>query len=449
MSYIPNTESDRARMLAAIGVGSVAELFDTIPSAILESADFDGVSPMLDDISLRKHLIALSSKNADMDRYPCFLGAGIYDHYIPPVVGHVTGRSEFYTAYTPYQPEVSQGVLQSIYEFQTLISRLTGMEVANASMYDGATALAEAVLMACDITKRTGVLVAKTLHPAYRQTMRTYLESHTENIAEVGYVAETGAINGGALTEAIGDDTACIVVQHPNFFGTIEDLRALADAAHVKGALLLVSVDPIALGVLETPGALGADIVTGEGQSLGCYPAFGGPLLGLLTCRKDYIRRIPGRIVGATVDIENTRAYVMTLRTREQDIRRDTATSNICTNQALFALAATVYLSAMGKTGFAQVANLCVRKAHYAATEIAKLPGYELVFPEAPFFKEFVVRMPDAPEAINKRLLEAGILGGLPLAADYPELGENAALLCVTEQRSKEEIDALVVALRG
>lgn len=435
-------------MLAAIGASSVQELFDTIPSAVLESADFSGVAPALDDISLRKHLIALSSKNADMDRYPCFLGAGIYDHYIPPVVGHVTGRSEFYTAYTPYQPEVSQGVLQSIYEFQTLVSRLTGMEVANASLYDGATALAEAVLMACDLTKRRDVVVAQTVHPAYRQTLRTYMEAFADSVKEVPYVSATGAIDLDALTQTIDDHTACVVVQYPNFFGTIEDLRTLADVAHAKGALLLVSVDPIALGVLETPGALGADIVTGEGQALGCYPAFGGPLLGLMACRKEYIRRIPGRIVGATVDIEGTRAYVMTLRTREQDIRRDTATSNICTNQALFALAATVYLSAMGKTGFAQVANLCLQKAHYAATEIAKLPGYEALFPAAPFFKEFVVRTPEAPEAINKRLLEAGMLGGLPLAAEYPELG-NAMLLCVTEQRSKEEIDALVAALKG
>ncbi|MBC8142952.1 MAG: aminomethyl-transferring glycine dehydrogenase subunit GcvPA [Armatimonadetes bacterium] len=448
MSYIPNTDADRARMLTAIGAASVAELFDSIPSAVQDAADFSGVAPALDDISLRKHLIALSSKNADMDRFPCFLGAGIYDHYIPPVVGSITGRSEFYTAYTPYQPEVSQGVLQSIYEFQTLISRLTGMEVANASLYDGATALAEAVLMACDLTKRRGVVVAKTVHPAYRQTLATYMESFADSVDEVGYIGETGALNANDLASAITDATACVVVQHPNFFGTIEDLQAIADAAHAKGALLLVSVDPIALGVLEPPGALGADIVTGEGQSLGCYPAFGGPLLGLLACRKEYLRRIPGRIVGATVDIENTRAYVMTLRTREQDIRRDTATSNICTNQALFALAATVYLSAMGKAGFAQVANLCVQKAHYAQSEIAKLDGYEALFPNAPFFKEFVVRTPEAPERINERLLAAGMLGGLPLADTYPELG-NAMLLCVTEQRSKAEIDALVAALKG
>ena len=435
-------------MLAAIGAGSVSELFDSIPSAIRESADFTGVAPALDDISLRKHLVALSGKNADMERFPCFLGAGIYDHYIPPVVGHITGRSEFYTAYTPYQPEVSQGVLQSIYEFQTLVSRLTGMEVANASLYDGATALSEAVLMACDLTKRRGVVVAKTVHPAYRQTLRTYMESFADSMDEIGYMAQTGAVDVAQLAGAIRDDTACVVVQHPNFFGTIEDLQTLANIAHGKGALLLVSVDPVALGVLETPGALSADIVTGEGQSLGCYPAFGGPLLGLLACRKEYIRRIPGRIVGATVDVENTRAYVMTLRTREQDIRRDTATSNICTNQALFALAATVYLSVMGKTGFAQVANLCLQKAHYAQGAITRLPGYKPAFANAPFFKEFVVRTPAPPEVINERLLQAGMLGGLPLGAEYPELG-NAMLLCVTEQRSKTEIDTLVAALAG
>lgn len=447
MSYIPNTDADRAKMLEAIGVKTIDDLFSHISPEIKEKADFSGVSPLLDDVALKKHLLRLSSKNADMDRYACFLGAGIYDHYIPPIVGHICGRSEFYTAYTPYQPEVSQGVLQSIYEFQTLICQLTGMDVANASMYDGATALAEAVIMACDLTRRSEALIASTVHPAGRRVVSTYLSTLPLSESELRYDSATGALDVDAVAAQITDQTACVVVQYPNFFGVVEDLKRLAEAAHAKKALLVVSVDPISLGLLESPGACGADIVVGEGQGLGCYPAFGGPLLGLFACRKEFVRRIPGRIVGGTVDSEGTRAYTMTLRTREQDIRRETATSNICTNQALFALAATVYLSAQGKTGMTQVANLCLQKSHYAQKAICEVPGYEPVF-TGPFFKEFVVRCPEDPTVINRRLLDAGILGGLPLASYYPEL-ENAVLLCVTEQRSKEDIDALVAALKG
>lgn len=448
MSYIPNTDADRQRMLEAIGVRSISDLFAPLGDEIRQRADFSGLAPALDDITLKRHLLQLSSKNVNMDQHPCFLGAGIYDHYIPPIVGHITGRSEFYTAYTPYQPEVSQGVLQSIYEFQTLICQLTGMDVSNASMYDGATALAEAAIMACDITKRKGVVMASSVHPAFRQTVRTYLPMLSESVVELPYDAKSGTLDAGVLESALSDDTGCVIVQQPNFFGGIEDLKAIAEAAHAKGALLIVNIDPIAFGLLETPGACGVDIVVGEGQGLGCSPGFGGPLLGLFACRKEYIRRLPGRIVGGTVDSEGTRAYTMTLRTREQDIRRDQATSNICTNQALFALAATVYLSAMGKTGVKQVANLCVQKAHYAQKTICQIPGFEPVF-DGPFFKEFVVRCPENPVEINKRLLDAGILGGLPLAPFYPELGENMLLLCVTEQRTKDDIDALATALRG
>ena len=445
MSYIPNTEADRVRMLEAIGAASVADLFSNISEDIRARADFDGVPPALDDIALRKHLQALAGRNADMDRFPCFLGAGIYDHYIPPAVGHVIGRSEFYTAYTPYQPEVSQGILQSIYEFQTLVCQLTGMEIANASLYDGATALAEGALMACDLQKRARIVMASSVHPAFRQTVRTYLPLRGEDVTEFAHDLETGRLDPDALQAALTDDTACVLVQQPNFFGVVEDLPALADAAHARGALLVVNIDPVALGLLQTPGDAGADIVVGEGQGLGCAPGFGGPGLGLFACRKEYVRRLPGRIVGGTVDRDGTRAYTMTLRTREQDIRRDQATSNICTNQALMALAATVHLSSLGKWGMAQVANLCLQKAHYAHDRITALPGYEPVF-SGPFFKEFAVRCPDDPVAINKHLLDAGILGGLPLVSHYPGM-ENAMLLCVTEMRSKDEIDALVAAL--
>jgi glycine dehydrogenase subunit 1 len=356
------------------------------------------------------------------------------------------GRSEFYTAYTPYQPEVSQGILQSIYEFQTLICQLTGMEVANASLYDGATALAEAVLMACDLTKRKQVVLASSVHPAFRQTVATYLPLLNDALIEIGHEEVTGQFDHGALENVLSGDTACVVVQQPNFFGVVEDLKAVADAAHAHGALLIVTVEPVSLGLLESPGACGADIVVGEGQSLGLPMGFGGPLLGLLACRKEFVRRIPGRIVGGTVDTDGTRAYTMTLRTREQDIRRDQATSNICTNQALWALGATVYLSLMGKGGLRQVAKLSLQNAHYAFEQITALPGYKPVF-SGPFFQEFAVRCPGDPQDINDRLFhEANIIGGLPLTM-YDDLSD-CLLFCVTEMRTKDEIDAFVAALR-
>ncbi len=437
-SYIPSSEAAQKKMLAAIGVESISDLFSHLPEAVREAADFSGVLPALDDISLRKHLLSLSGKNVTMDSHACFLGAGIYDHFLPPIVSSLCARSEFYTAYTPYQPELSQGVVQSIYEFQSLICQLLEMDVSNASMYDGATALAEAVIMACDLKKRKRVALPSTLHPSCLAVIQTYCEPLGIELLTVSADLKTGQ-----LPVEIPEGVACLVVQSPNFYGVIEDLKALADAAHASDALLVATVNPISLGLLETPGACGVDICVAEGQSLGVFPALGGPLLGIFTCRKEFIRRIPGRIVGATVDSEGTRAYVMTLRTREQDIRRDTATSNICTNQALFALAATIYLAAFGKTGMQQVANLNLQKAHYAAEQICQIPGYELAF-SGPFFNEFVVKTPKDPVVLNKKLLEHGILGGLPL----PELGD-AMLLCVTEQRSKSEIDALVNVLRG
>lgn len=435
MSYIPNTDADRAKMLAAVGATSVRALFDHLPQEVRDAADFSALPDALDDISLRRQLLELSGKSVTMDSHPCFLGAGIYDHFIPPTVGFVTGRTEFYTAYTPYQPEVSQGVLQSIYEFQSLMCQLTGMDVSNASMYDGATALAEAVIMACDLQKRRKVVLPSSLHPALRQVIETYLDPLGIAITTLDHDPVTGQ-----LPVLSASDAACVVVQSPNFFGVVEDLRAHADAAHSNGALLVASVDPISLGILETPGACGVDILVAEGQALGLYPAFGGPLLGIFCCKKEFIRRIPGRIVGVTKDTDGAKGYVMTLRTREQDIRRDTATSNICTNQALFALAATVYLASFGKTGMIEVAGLCLQKAHYAAEQLASLPGYSLVY-SGPFFKEFLIQCPSDPVALNKKLLAAGILGGLPLPG-------NRMLVCVTEQRTKSEIDQLVECLR-
>ena len=435
MSYIPNTDADRAEMLSAIGVASLDDLFSPIPKHLQYNQELR-IPPRMDQITLAKHLGKLAAKNVHAEAYPCFLGAGIYDHYVPPTVAAITGRSEFYTSYTPYQPEVSQGMLQSIFEFQTLLCQLLAMDVANASMYDGATALAEAAIMAAELTGRKRVAVPKSVHPSYRQVLETYLR-HVD-------IAIDWADDADALQ--VTDQTAALIVQHPNFFGTLEDMERLGREAHSGGALFVACVNPISLGLLTPPGEYDADIVVGEGQPLGCPMGYGGPLLGFFACKTKFMRRLPGRIVGQTTDGDGKRAFVMTLRTREQDIRRERATSNICTNEALYALAASVYLATLGRKGLAQVAELCLQKAHYAAAEIAKLPGYSLAFPDKPFFQEFAVRTPGDPKQINEMLLGQGIIGGLPLGDFYPEL-ENALLLCVTEQRTKEEIDALVSAL--
>lgn len=437
MAYIPNTDEDRKKMLETIGLPSIDSLFAPIPERLQVKGELD-IPRALDQIALTKHYQALAALNADSERYPTFLGAGIYDHYVPPTVGAITGRSEFYTSYTPYQPEVSQGVLQSIYEFQTLVAQLYGMDIANASMYDAATGLAEAAIMAADLTGRRRVLVPETIHPAYRQVLETYVRYIDIEIVAVSSRGGVVDLDRLDITERDG----ALLAQHPNFYGNLEPMAGLAERAHAAGAMLITCNDPISLGILTPPGEYGADIAIGEGQSLGCTMGYGGPLLGLFTCKEQYIRRLPGRIVGATKDIEGRPAYVMTLRTREQDIRREKATSNICTNVALYALAATVYLATMGKQGMRQVAELCLQKAHYAASEIAKLPGYALSFPEAAFFKEFAVDTPAPAREINRRLWDLGIVGGYPI-------GENRLLFAVTERRSKEEIDRLVDALKG
>lgn len=438
MAYIPNTDTDRAEMLSAIGVETLDDLFTPIPKHLQYNQELN-IPPRMDQITLAKHLGKLASKNVNAEAFPCFLGAGIYDHYVPPTVAAITGRSEFYTSYTPYQPEMSQGMLQSIFEFQTLLCQLLAMDVANASMYDAATALAEAAIMAAELTGRKRVTVLNSVHPSYREVLETYLRHMNISIDVV--------IDADGLGEqTLSEDTAALIVQHPNFFGTLEDMERLSQNAHANGALLIACVDPISLGILTPPGEYDADIVVGEGQALGCPMGYGGPLLGFFACKSKFMRRLPGRIVGQTTDGDGKRAFVMTLRTREQDIRRERATSNICTNVALFALAATVYLATMGKQGLTEVAELCLQKAHYAASEIARLPGYSLAFPNQPFFKEFVVKTPVHPDIINEKLMEQGMIGGLALNKSYPELGD-ALLICVTEQRTKEEIDAFVSVL--
>lgn len=439
MSYVPNTDAERRRMLDAIGAADVSELFEGIPSSLTLARSLEVPGP-LSEMELRKFTSDLGCSNANLDDFASFLGAGIYDHFIPATVTAVTGRSEFYTAYTPYQPEISQGNLQTIFEFQTLVCELTGMDVANASMYDAASALAEAALMASAITRRDEWVVSSCVHPAYRRTMSTYAWAAGKRMTE----AERSDIvtDLDSLSARITPNTACVIVQSPNFLGAVESLAEVERFAHAAGALFIVCANPISLGLLRPPGEYGADICVAEGQPLGIAPGFGGPLLGLFACRKEFVRQMPGRVVGATTDAQGRRGYTLTLQTREQHIRREKATSNICTNEALNALAATVYLATLGGAGLRQVAGLCVQKAHYAAQCISELPGYELPF-KSPFFHEFIVKCPQPVAEINTRLAKKRIIGGLDLAAQYPDLAGHM-LVCVTEKRTEADIHALV-----
>jgi glycine dehydrogenase subunit 1 len=446
VSYIPNTDADRVAMLETIGARSIDDLFADIPSGA-RARELDLPAP-LSEMEAVRHMRALADQNADLSRYACFLGAGAYRHYIPSIVAHVIGRSEFYTAYTPYQPEVSQGTLQTIYEYQSMLTELTGMDAANASMYEGASALAEAVIMSLVVTGRHRIVMAGTVHPQYRAVARTYGEGRDVRFEEVGPALDgefDGRLTVEAARAALDADTAALVVQQPNFLGSVEELRGLAEAAHAVGALLVVAINPIALALLEPPGAAGADIVVGEGQPLGIPLAYGGPWLGIFATRDRYVRQMPGRIVGMTNDVDGRRGFVLTLQTREQHIRRERATSNICTNVALCALASTVYLATLGKAGLRKVASLSLQKAHYLAERVAALPGYA-VANRAPFFNEVVVRCPEPVEELRARLAERRILAGYPLGRDYPALSD-ALLLCCTEVNTREEIDRLVEAL--
>lgn len=443
MRYLPNTDRDRQKMLAAIGVKSSDELFADIPESTRLHRDLDLPAPMAES-ELRRYLGCLAAQNQNVADYACFLGGGAYDHYIPAIVGHVTSRSEFYTAYTPYQPEVSQGTLQSIYEYQTMIAELTGTDVANASMYDGATATAEAILLSMVTNRRSHVVIARAVHPDTRSVCRTYTVGQGVTISEAAVKAD-GTTDLAQMAELITDQTTCVIVQYPNFFGVVEPLAEMAKLAHDKGAMFVVNANPIALGVLKPPGAFGADVVCGEGQPLGIPLGFGGPYLGYFACRAKFQRRMPGRLAGITTDTRGQRAYVLTLQTREQHIRREKATSNICSNEALCALAASVYMSVMGKEGIGKVADLCLQKAHYTHSRLAELKGFEPLF-DGPFFNEFAFRTPVAPQKLQAALAERKILGGLDVGAFYPEYA-GAALFAVTEQRTKAQIDELVEAL--
>jgi glycine dehydrogenase subunit 1 len=444
LRYIPNSPEERAEMLREVGLGSPEQLFDTISADILLRGPLN-IPAALSEIELLAHFDRLAARNSAARR-PSFLGAGAYSHYSPTVVDALIQRSEFFTAYTPYQPEVSQGTLQAIFEFQTLVCQLTGMEVANASMYDGSTALAEAVLMAERVTRRRRVVVSPALHPEYLAVAETY-------VAHAGIELVRGGFDEAAGLSAFGDaqideQTAAIVVQSPNFFGCVEELQQLSERAHRAGALLVVCVtEAISLGLLKSPGACGADIVVAEGQSFGVPLSFGGPYVGLFATRERYARQIPGRLVGVAYDREGRRGFVLTLATREQHIRREKATSNICTNEGLIALAATIYMETMGRRGLQEVAVQCAQKAAYAAREISALEGFSLPY-SAPRFNEFVVRAPVAADELLERLAaEHGVTGGLALSRYAPERA-NDILVCVTETNTRAEIDALVKGLK-
>ncbi len=438
--YSPHTPQEREKMLRVIGVERVEDLFADVPAG--QRFPALELPPAATEMEAAEELGHIAEANESVRDLVCFLGAGAYHHYIPAVVDSILRRGEFYTAYTPYQPEVSQGTLQAIYEYQSLMCALTGMEVSNASHYDGATAAAEAVNMAYAQFrgKRTKMVLSPALHPHYRQTVHTYTRGTGLLVTGDDGRPEEGP---EALIPLIDENTALVMVQYPDFFGRIYDYTALAEAAHEAGALFAVSVNPLALGMLTPPGEFGADIVTGEGQPLGIPLAFGGPYLGIFTTRKKYVRKMAGRLVGETVDGQGRRGYVLTLTAREQHIRRERATSNICTNQGLMALAATVYLSALGAQGLRQVAELNYHKAHYAAERIASLEGFSLWQPETPFFNEFAVKCPRPVAEVNEHLLEHGVLGGYDLGQDYPTL-EGYMLIAVTEMNSREDIDLLV-----
>ena len=442
MSYIPHTEAETSEMLAAIGAESIDELFDAVPAAHrFPSLD---LPPPMSEMEVAAEMLAISEVNDHAQDYALFRGAGAYHHFIPSVVNHILLRGEFYTAYTPYQPEVSQGTLQATYEYQSMMCALTGMDAANASHYDGATSLAEAVTVALEVArhKRRKIILSPAIHPQYREVARAYHQGR--DIRIIGDRGQAGMIE---LVEMLDENTAMLAVQYPNFFGQIENIAALAEAVHEVGALLVVVANPMALSLLRSPGELGADIVVGEGQPMGIPLSFGGPYLGYFAIRQKHVRKIAGRIIGETLDAEGKRAFVMTLRPREQDIKRERATSNICTNQGLMALAASIYMALMGKNGLRKVGELNYHKAHYAADRINQLDGFSVDMSK-PFFNEFVVACPGNVADINRALLEEGIIGGLALGQYYFHLDDHM-LVCVTETNSKEEIDHLVDVLEG
>ncbi|UYZ20739.1 aminomethyl-transferring glycine dehydrogenase subunit GcvPA [Mesobacillus jeotgali] len=436
--YLPLTESDKNAMLESIGVSSIDELFSDIPEKVRFAGEYN-IKPAKSETALMKELAQMAAKNADLKMNSSFIGAGVYDHYIPVIVDHVLSRSEFYTAYTPYQPEISQGELQAIFEFQTMICELTGMEVANSSMYDGGTALAEAAMLSAGHTRRKKVLVSSAVHPEYKDVVRSYAKGQYIDVVEVPH--KNGVTDLEALKDMASEEIAAVIVQYPNFFGGIEPMKEIEEITHENKSLFVVSSNPLALGALTPPGKFGADIVTGDAQPFGIPTAFGGPHCGYFAVSGKLMRKVPGRLVGQTKDDQGRRGFVLTLQAREQHIRRDKATSNICSNQALNALAASVAMTALGKKGVREMAVANIQKAHYAKKAF-KENGFEIAF-EGSTFNEFVVKLNKPVKEVNQKLLEKGIIGGYDLERDDSSL-ENHMLVAVTELRTKEEIDTFV-----
>lgn len=444
MRYLPHAESDLAAMLEAVGVPRLEDLIQILPERLRMNKPLD-LPPPLSEMELMQHLRSLSESGRGIRPWTSFLGGGSYDHFIPSVVDHVLRRSEFYTAYTPYQPEVSQGTLQAIFEFQTLICQLTGMDLANASMYDGGSAVAEAVLMAQRLKGRKRCLFARTVHPEYRAATRTYTNPLSLELTDLPYSPE-GGLALQELQKKLSSEVSSVVVQQPNFFGCLEDVSRIAEMVHGSGALLIVAVsEPLSLALLQPPGLLGADIVVGEAQSFGNAVSFGGPYVGFFATRENFLRSMPGRLVGETVDLEGRRGFILAVATREQHIRREKATSNICTNQALCALAVLVYLSLMGRQGLKDLAEMNLSKCEYAKRKMGET---NLIRFSAPTFNEFVLTLKGQCGPALQSLFQQGIIGGLPLKRFYPEL-ENEVLICVTEKHSREEIDRLAQILCG
>jgi len=440
MPYLPHGNDDIKQMLKKIGVDRFEDLLKNIPEVLKGDVSLD-LPGALSELEIQQEMNALLARNTACHQTISFLGAGAYDHFIPKVVDFIISRPEFATAYTPYQAEVSQGTLQAMYEFQSLICELTGMDVSNASMYDAATAMTEAILMAKNVKrKKNDVILSSAIHPLYRMTMETYAKSSDLNIIDCPLKDDRTDL--AALEKLITKNTAAVVVQSPNFFGCIEDTASFSEAAHKHDVLFIQGVDPISLAILKTPGDVDADIAFGEGQSLGNHLNFGGPYLGLFAAKQEYVRKMPGRIAGMTEDTDGNRGYVLTLQTREQHIRREKATSNICSNEALCALAATVYLALMGRSGLKQVAELCVQKAHYLQEKICELPGYSTAN-SAPFFKEFVIQTPLPAKEIIQKAVDQAIYAGIDLGTYFPER-KNQLLIAVTEKRTKEELNKFV-----
>ncbi len=442
MAFIPNTDQERQEMLDRIGVKSFDELIKAIPESVRLKKDLD-LPPRLSEYEIIKLMDSYASKNITATSHVCFMGGGSYDHFIPSIVGSIVERPEFKTAYTPYQAEVSQGTLQAMYEFQSMICAITGMDVANASLYDGGSALAEACFLANAHNRRTEFLYAGSINPHYRQVADTITAGKNYTFKE--YKNADGTCNHAELAANISDKTAAVIVQQPNAYGNIEDVLEIEKIAHAHKALFVVIVNPISLGILEAPGNYNADIVIGEGQSLGIAMSYGGPYLGLFACKNELVRKIPGRLSGMTEDLDGKRGFVLTLQTREQQIKREKATSNICTNQGLYMLAATVYMATMGKEGIKEVAYQSMQKAHYLAKEIAKIPGFKL-FNDKPFFNEFMVKTPVAASEIISEGTKAGFLAGIDTSRFSDCL--QGLLIAVTEKRTKDEMDAYVEFLK-